>query len=164
MSTGIIVIEKELLRSEAFRGLNGTAKTVYFDFLMKCRVKAMKRKAGRKKERVILNNGEIEYAYSEAEKRGLPRKRFMRAIDALVEGGLIDIAHSGNGGRKGDKNLYAISERWRLFGSGDFIHAERSRDTRQGRGFQKGNEYWKKSLIIGVKNDNPTVVKNDNRK
>jgi|APSaa5957512576_1039674.scaffolds.fasta_scaffold271152_1 hypothetical protein len=43
-----IVIRKKLLRSDAFRQLNGTAKTVYFDFLMKCRVKGQKPKAGRK--------------------------------------------------------------------------------------------------------------------
>jgi len=68
--SGIIVIERELLQSDAFRQLNGTAKTVYFDFLMKCRVKTHKPKSGRKRERIILNNGKIEYTYSEAEKRG----------------------------------------------------------------------------------------------
>jgi len=160
----IIVIERELLRSAAFRQLNGTAKTVYFDFLMKCRVKTHKPRSGRKRERDILNNGELEYTYSEAEKRGLPRKRFMRSLDALVENGFIDISHSGNGGRKGDKNLYAISDRWLLFGTEDFISAKRSKDNRQGRGFQKGNVYGRKSSIIGVENDNPTVVENDNRK
>jgi len=86
----------------------------------------------------------------------------MIALDALVEGGLIDIAHSGNSGRKGDKTLYAISDRWLLFGAEDFIPAKRSKDKRQGRGFQKGNDYWRKSSIIGVENDNPTVVENDN--
>jgi len=144
LSSDIIVVEKALLRSEAFRSLSGAAMTVYFDFRMKCRIKIMKQRNGRQKERVILNNGALEYSYSEAEKKGITRSRFMRAIDALVERGFIDIAHSGSGGRKGDKSLYGISERWRKFGTPDFVCAGRPRDRRQGRGFQKGNEYWKK--------------------
>jgi len=163
MSSDIIVIEKELLKSDAFRGLTGAAKTAYFDFRMKCRIKSMKSKNGRKKERVILNNGELEYCYSEAEKKGITRPRFMRAIDALVERGLIDIAHSGSGGRKGDKSLYAISERWRHFGTKNFIPAKRSRDNRQGRGFQKGHDHWRKNSIISNKNVNPTVNENVTR-
>ncbi len=158
--SGIIVIERELLRSAVFRQLNGTAKVVYFDFLMKCRVKTHKPKSGRKRERVILNNGELEYCYSEAEKKGITKARFMRSIDALVENGLIDISHSGNGGRKGDKNLYGISDRWRLFGAKDFIQAERSKDNRQGRGFQKGHQHSKRNSIIGNKNVKPTVNEN----
>ena len=117
MPSDIIVIERELLKSEAFRELPGASQTVYWDFRMKCRVKNMQVKKGRKKERVILNNGELEYCYSEAEKRGISRPRFMRAIDALVKRGFIDIAHSGSGGKKGDKSLYAISDRWKKFGN-----------------------------------------------
>ncbi|MBW2709179.1 MAG: hypothetical protein JRD04_07860 [Deltaproteobacteria bacterium] len=107
---------------------------------------------------MILNNGELEYTYSEAEKRGLPRATFMRAIDTLIEHGFLDISHSGGGGKKGDKSLYAISDRWLLFGTENFIPAKRSKDNRQGRGFQKGNVYGRKSSIIGVKNDNPNLI------
>jgi len=144
MTSEIIVVERALLKSEAFRCLNGTSKTVLFDFLMKCRVKGRKVKPGRKSERVILNNGEIEYCYSEAEKRGTPRSNFMRALDELLKKGFIDIAHSGSGGKKGDKSLYAISDRWRAWGTDDFISAKRPNDNRQGRGFKPGNEYWKR--------------------
>ncbi len=143
MSSDIIVIEKQLLKSEAFRDLSGAAKTVYLDFRMKCRVKTMKGKNGRRGGRVILNNGEIEYCYSEAEKRGITRPRFMRSIDSLVESGLIDIAHSGSGGKKGDKSLYAISGRWQKFGTDDFVPGQRPKDKRSGRGFQKGHKLWR---------------------
>ena len=156
----IIVLEKPLLKSDAFRELSGAAKTVYLDFRMKCRVKGMKGPSGRKNGRVILNNGEIEYCYSEAEKRGITRSRFMRAIDALVERGLIDITHSGSGGRKGDKSLYAISDRWQKFGTDDFVSGRRPKDKRGGRGFQKGHGYWKQNSNMGIKNDNPTVIEN----
>ncbi len=159
MASDIIVIERALLKSKAFRSLSGSAKIVYFDFRMKCRIKG-----GGKKKRVILNNGEIEYCYSEAEKKGLTRSTFMRAIDELVSKGLIDIAHSGSGGKKGDKSKYGISERWRRFRTSDFVTATRPKDQRSGRGFKSGNEHWrnKKNKNIGVKNDNPTVIKSDN--
>jgi hypothetical protein len=142
MASDIIVVERELLKSEPFRRLNGTAKTLYFDFRMKCTVKTMTPKLGRKKERVILNNGELEYCYSEAEKNGIPRSSFMRGIDDLVRYGFIDVAYSGNGGKKGDKSLYGISERWRSWGTDDFVAATRPKDKRSGRGFKKGHEYY----------------------
>ena len=145
MASDIIVVSRDLLKAEAFRKLNGTAKTVYFDFLMKCRVKSRTLKPGRKKERVILNNGEIEYCYSEAEKRGTPGASFMRAIDTLVKCGFIDIEHSGNGGKKGDKNLYAISDRWEKWGTDAFVPAVRPKDTRSGRGFKRGNTFGRRS-------------------
>ena len=156
----IIVVEKEVLNSEAFRKLNGTAKTVYFDFLMKRRVTTVKSRAGEKKQVKILNNGEIQYTYGEAEMRSIPRARFMRAIDSLVEHGFIDVTHSGSGGRKGDVSLYAISERWKTYGTDMFVHEMRPKDKRGGRGFQKGNKLWMKSLNVGVKNDNRTIVEN----
>lgn len=145
MTAPIIVVERQLLKSEAFRRLNGTSKNVFFDFLMRCRVKNKKHKIGRKTEYDILNNGEIEYTYSEAEKKNPPisRAAFMRAIDALVKNGFIEIAHSGSGGKKGDKSLYAVSDRWRAWGTDDFIPGARPKDNRQGRGFKSGKDHWR---------------------
>jgi len=37
------------------------------------------------KERIIPNNGEIEYIYSETEKRGIKQQAFMNAIESLIE-------------------------------------------------------------------------------
>ena len=141
MPSDIIVVQRDLLKSEVFRQLNGTAKTVYFDFLMKCKVKSWAPKSSRKKVRDILNNGEIEYCYSEAAKRGTPRSSFMRTIDILVKHGFIDIEHSGNGGKKGDKNQYAISDRWQTWGTEAFVPAVRPKDIRSGRGFKPGNSF-----------------------
>ena len=125
----IIVVEKEVLNSEAFRKLNGTAKTVYLDFLMKRQIKKVKARNGQKKKQVkILNNGEIQYTYGEAEMRGIPRKTFMRAIDSLMEHGFIDVTHSGSGGRKGDVSLYAICDRWKTYGTDMFVHNVRPKD------------------------------------
>lgn len=141
MSSPVVVIERDLLKSPAFRQLNGTAKTVFFDFLMKRKIKMHARRRGKRKEPIILNNGELEYTYAEAERKGIPRASFMRAIDTLVEYGFIDITHSGSGGKKGDKSLYAISERWRLWGTSDFHKMTRPKDKRKGRGFAI---YWQR--------------------
>jgi len=43
-----LLSKKELLKSEAFRSLNGQTKTVLLDFLMKRRVKSVKIPGGMK--------------------------------------------------------------------------------------------------------------------
>jgi len=67
----------------------------------------------------------------------------MRAIDTLIEHGFLDISHSGSGGKKGDKSLYAISERWKVWGTDAFTPVSRPKDTRAGRGFKKGPDHWR---------------------
>jgi DNA-binding PadR family transcriptional regulator len=160
MASNKLYLERDLLKSEVFRSLGRTGMIVYFDFRMKCKVQPLKRKRGRQTAWTIINNGELEYTYSEAEKKGISRSRFMRALDELIEKGLIDITHSGAGGVKGDKSTYRISERWREWGSDRFVPKARSRDIRGGRGFAA---YWKKRRKnIGIRNDNPAVIDNDN--
>ena len=149
MAGSTIVIERRLLKSKIFRTLNGTAKTVLLDFMMKRKMQKAPGKPGKNNKWIVTNNGEMEYTYSEAEKKGIPRSSFMRAIDTLVESGFIDIAHSGSGGKKGDKSLYAISDRWKDWGTDDFVEATRRKDHRQGRGFAR---YWEEQNRHGYQN------------
>ena len=164
MSGEYIMVERDLLKAEAFRSLSGTAKNVLFDFLMKRKIKGVKVRG--RKVPMVLNNGEIVYPYVEAEKKGIPRTTFMRSLDELVGKGFIDIAWSGSGGRKGDMSLYAVSDRWRTYGTDKFQSAKRSGDTRQGRGFRRGNTEWMKARKsnIGAKNGNSTIAENGNPK
>jgi len=165
MASDIIVINKALIRSKAFRSLNGNSIIVLFDFMMKRQIKKVKGRNGRRGEIVTLNNGEITYCYSEALSKEPPisRVKFVKAIDQLIEHGFIDINHQGSGGVKGDKSLYSISDRWEKFGTPDFKQIERNKDTRQGRGFAS---YWKrgKSLNIGIENDTYMSIENDTPK
>ncbi|MFO8089945.1 MAG: hypothetical protein R6U13_08930 [Desulfatiglandaceae bacterium] len=156
MSSEIIVVERDLLKSKAFRPLSGTAKTVLFDFLMKRKVK------GKGAKITILNNGELQYSYADANKNGIPPTSFMRALDQVIAHGFIDVAWSGSGGKKGDVSLYAISDRWRAFGTDHFQPATRPKDNRQGRGFQPGNEAWKRSKnsTFAAENGKPTIAEN----
>jgi len=154
MSGNVIVINKDLLKSQVFRELSGIAKSVFFDFLMKCRVKKSKARPGRRSEVVILNNGEITYSYSEALNKGITRPRFNRALRELIQAGFIDVEHSGSGGVKGDLSTYSISDRWRQFGNDDFEIKTLPKDKRSGRGFAL---YWqKKNSNIGNTGVTPT--------
>lgn len=131
----IIVVEKDVLNSKAFSSLKkGSSIIVYIDFLQKRKLVDTKNKRG-KNRWVITNNGQLEYTYSEEKKkRGLTKPRFNGAIKELVDKGLIDIAHAG-GGYDGDKSLYAISDRWKKYGTPEFESVTMHKDTRRGRGF-----------------------------
>jgi hypothetical protein len=136
----VIVVDKDVLNSKAFSSLRkGSTIIVYIDFLQKRKLFDAKTKRG-KKRWVIVNNGEIEYTYSEAKKkRGFTKPRFHAAIKELVEKGLIDITHAG-GGYDGDKSLYAISDRWKKYGTPEFESVTMQKDTRQARGFSTVHE------------------------
>lgn len=128
-------VERALLDSAAFRDLRtSTAYVVLFRFLAKCQWEKVPARPGtRDKCWTIANNGRIQFSYAEAARIGIPSKKFTRAIDDLVRVGFLDIEHSGYGLRK-DRTLYSVSDRWRAFGTDDFVL--RHRETRQRLGFQ----------------------------
>ncbi len=130
-----LYIEAQLIKSKAFEKLNAIAIKVYLMFLMRRQMEKVKRKRGKTGGWIIKNNGKIVFTYNEAEKKGITRPRFSRALDSLVEYGFIDITHSGCGSVKGDTSKYAISERWKKYGTDSFIEKEREKDSRQGRGW-----------------------------
>jgi len=136
-----IYIDRALIKSKAFNSISAACYRVYFRFLKKRRVKPINARK-RKKSYIISNNGEIIFTYSEARKKlGMPSSTFMKSIDKLIEVGLIDVIHAGSGGRSpdglhGDVSLYAISERWKTYGTPEFEIKTRPKDTRGGRGFK----------------------------
>ena len=158
-------IEHEMILSPAFHKLNGRAKDVLFFFL----TRRQWERAGRKGKWYTTNNGEIVFPYKEAKDRfKIPKSSFARAIDSLIEYGFIDIAHLG-GGLIGDCTKYSISDRWRNYGTDDFINKKRKKDTR-GFGFTSKNweeKTGRKRTIVsksGIKNDTRTSNKNDTSK
>lgn len=125
MACDIFVFERELAKSKAFRTLPATAIIILLDFLMRRQMKKGQ----------IINNGEIVYPFSEAQKKGIPPATFNRNRDVLVERGFLDVTHAGSGGKKGDMTRYAISDRWRKWGKDSFKKATRPKDERKGVGF-----------------------------
>ncbi len=142
MSKGrVIVVEQELLKSKAWFSLSGAAPAMYTLFLTKRRYE----KAGTRnnKQKVLVNGREITFYYREAQKNyGITQSRFTRAIDQLVDRGFIDIVEPGNGtARIGTK--YGISERWRKYGTPEFVVHRREPVK---RGFCKTHDQHKNSM------------------
>ena len=63
----------------------------------------------------------FSFTFNEAECFGLSRKQFKSALRQLVERGIFDISHKGSA-RHGDFSLFTWSDRWKKFGSPDFVH------------------------------------------
>ena len=106
-------LDRAMVKSAAFLSLSGTAIKVLMLFLTKR--KMVKRKIGKKAVWEIGNNGEITFSYQEAEKMGIRRDAFRRALQELSEKGFIDRTQVGNGGMARVPSLYWIDDRWEVF-------------------------------------------------
>jgi len=141
----VVVLERALINAPPFRSLNGTAKNVLLDFLGKRVMVKHRRHPKRTPQWRIENNGEITYTYAEAENKGIARPLFAQALDQLIHYGFIDIVETGAGICKGP-TLYAISDRWRQWGTDQFVVKQRPKRKRWNRriGFQKGHPFYPK--------------------
>ena len=134
-----IWIERDLLRSKAYHALNKpTSYKVLAIFWTKRQFAKLKRSD--KQQWNIINNGQIEFTFLEAERDyGISTGAFRNAIDELREKGFIDIAATGQGVFK-VTNLYSISDRWRKYGTDEYEPPKARRRGPINRGFQKGNK------------------------
>ncbi len=158
----LIVLEQSMIKSNVWLSLSGTSVNVYLLFRTKCRIEKRGIKRGKRDlERMISNNGEIVFTYAEAKtKYRISKNRFRRAVDELLEKGFIDIAETGMGVHK-VTTLYAISERWRKFGTPDYKTVPRPKPPIANPGFKKGNKMWKRRAnFSSAENDHGAVFKN----
>jgi len=93
--SSVIVLPLELVDSEAFQSLNGTAIRVLLHFFRKRQLSEIKSGNGKRSGYVIRNNGEIVYPYSEALKQGMYRQRFSAALKMLMDRGFISVERGG---------------------------------------------------------------------
>ncbi len=132
----------DLIESEAFMSLSGKAVLVC---LIRFHQKAYKKWTTKKKRGmkniVITNNGEIVFTYGEAVELGIKSSRtFYKAIKELVQDkGFIDIAEAGNWYHK-QPTKYAISERWKFYGTDRYEPVKINRSLPAGKGFQAKNK------------------------
>ena len=104
-------IKRDILESDAYWDLTGAAPQIYMVFRMKCVF--ADRTIGKRKERIIVNNGEIKYTYLEAQNNHrIPKSNFLRARDQLIKVGLIEIAEDGGCHHT---TKYSISNNWRNY-------------------------------------------------
>lgn len=146
--SGVIVLEQTMIKSSAWLSLSATAILVYLLFRCKCQIAKKSRRQDKHSEGLmerLLNNGELVFTYIEAaQKHKITAGRFRRAIDELVEKGFIDITATGMGVHKVE-SWYAISDRWRDWGTESFKSAKRPEPNIRGCGFRKGNKLWQKA-------------------
>ncbi len=115
-----------------------TAHKVLVIFWTKRQMVEMGRRG--KEQWLISNNGEIVFTYQEAKnKYGISFGAFRTALDELREKGFIDIAASGMGVHK-VATFYSISNRWKDYGTDNYIPPKAHKKGPINRGFQKGNQ------------------------
>ena len=106
-----VYLQRDILESEAFWKLSGTATKVFMVFRMKCVFKKVN--LGKREILTIVNNGDIQFTYKEAlVKYGISKTTFLNSRDKLIEVGLIEIAENGG---EHHPSKYAISENWRKY-------------------------------------------------
>lgn len=128
-------ISKSMYTSKAWKSLKSQERDLYIAM----KIKFLKNSDG------TNNSRNISFTYKEAEEI-MSSKTFTKARDHLVEKGFIDIVREG--WVKSECNIYAFSERWKLYGTKDFQKETRPRRisgerTQKIRESLKGNTYWK---------------------
>jgi hypothetical protein len=119
-----VYLEWELSDSEAFRSLSGNAMRVLIRFLQK------RTWTGKKKQKTYINTG-LVFTYAEAEELGISTSSFHDIIKKIYEMGFIDIEHQGGGLAK-DCSRYAVSDRWKLYGTPNFKPVTKKKVCRAG--------------------------------
>jgi hypothetical protein len=150
-------VDKMVVKSAAFRELKNHSVKVLMWFYLKRVFKTSPDSKGNKNYH-IYNNGEIQFTYSEAEKKGLSRKQFRDSIDDLIAKGFLEVTHQGTG--TGDANTFYLCERWQAYGTENFNPAlPRRKRTAPGMGWELINARNKQ--IPSAKNDTRSSVDND---
>ena len=135
---GFTRLERSVLDSKAFRDLKKTptAMLVLLDFLSFIQWDGKpKHKGERKTPPRMVNGNRLTYSFAEAERRGIPRGAFNRAITAIIEHGFLSITSHGTGLHL-SPNVYAWSDAWK-FWTGKPVGKRPKSETR--RGFTVGN-------------------------
>jgi DNA-binding transcriptional ArsR family regulator len=109
-----ILLPWDLLNSAAFRSLSAKGIQVLLRFYQKRRWKWFKE--GRKKKKIIYEDGGLVFTYTEAEALGISKSQFHTILKKLYELGLIDIEYQG-GGLARDYSRYSLSSKWRDYGT-----------------------------------------------
>lgn len=97
-----------MIKSEAWQDLSCYARTVYIEISAKHNG---------------YNNGNLSYTFKEGEKI-MHRNTYAKALNELVSHGFIDIVRSG--GLNKECNIFALSYRWKKYGTPHFEERERT--------------------------------------
>ena len=154
-------IKRDILESDAYWDLTGAAPQIYMVFRLKCVF--TDRTIGKRKERIIVNNGEITYTFVEACKNHkIPKSTFLRARDQLIKVGLIEIAEDGGCHHT---TKYSISNNWRNYPEQTFERPKSGNlvgmKTRWTKDTVKSDTINQSSTVKSDTNSNPNGTEND---
>lgn len=122
-----VLLPWDLLESKAFLELQG-ARAIRTLIRFYQKRTWIKKRRGRPE----FNGAGLAFTYGEARELGISTGQFHAIIRRLYELGLIEIEHQG-GGLARDYSRFAISDRWRRYGTPEFEHKEKPRSCRPGR-------------------------------
>lgn len=107
-------LDGELIRSNALRSLTRSALVIYIGLRSRLVAVPKRQKRVYKNEYDFKNERDLIYTYDEMQEEWdiSSRSTVTKAIDELIEKGLIDIVRSGMGIHR-RPNVYAVSDRWR---------------------------------------------------
>jgi hypothetical protein len=119
----LVIDPASLVKSKAWLSLTGISTQVYMLFLLRRQGK----KPSKKAKWQCTNGRSLIFTYREAEKDfGITPRRFLCAVDQLVEFGFIDIVQPGVPATR-VPTTYGLSLRWMKFGTEDFEIRERAK-------------------------------------
>ena len=99
-------IDEKVMESEAWKGLKANTKWLYFEFRY--------RFYGDNRKHII-------FTYLEARKI-MSEEAFKKSRNKLIERGFIDVIQRG--GLEKQPTIYGLSDRWKKFGTKDFIRVD----------------------------------------
>ena len=125
-----IRIKADIYYSEAFNAIKRSGSAIVT--LMRC---LQKRKWNFEKvhgkKRMVYSNEEFIFPYTEAAFLGIGTTQHWKNINRLIEVGFLDPVHQGGWyqkhEREKDYSVYKNSERWRNYGTADFVKAEKKK-------------------------------------
>jgi len=121
-----VYLPKDLLHSKAFKAIKSAHTIrVLMEFYLRRRMSKPKSRDGKNSLPVIVNNGDIvlDYKYL-MDHRGMSQTTISRCFTELVNLGFVDVAEIANGLHR-QPTKWAISERWRKYGTPNFRATER---------------------------------------
>lgn len=111
----------QLYISDAFRGLRPASRDILGLLFFEINI-APHNKRGQKYQPTVTNRNDIRLPYAEIEERlGYSQKTIWTAFKEILAHGFLKVIKYG-GGRKGDCNIYGLSEKWRNWEPGQIIH------------------------------------------
>lgn len=126
-----IWIDSEIFYSDAYHKISSSASCLntWLRCIQKRKWEYVKR--GKKKEKVEKNDGFI-FPYAEATELGISGKTMhWKNLNKLVDVGFLDKVHQGGWykihEKKSDYSVYKFSERWRKYGTPEFIKVHKEK-------------------------------------